>query len=365
MVTGFARDYKHNYLVIQDDRVIEDHYQVKMITENKVPGLLECQERMINGEGLLYYDISSRQTLAMLFEEKRIGIAGLRELFDQLTDLCERMQKYLLYGEGLVLNPEYVYLDPESRTYSFLYYPFEESEMNLMPLLDFLIEHADSEDMRAVEAVYQMADVVNRGHYSMDEALRWFRSEFAEEEEEEPVLPDRKPVEEPERPKEQAMEVSVIQKKKKHGLWELIREFFFGKQKESEELFIPEDEESYGEYGADAREETEGVTVFIPWMENSEHKLYGTDRKNKYHIDLTRAPFTIGKLAGVADVVLEDPGISRLHAKISRQSGKYYLTDMNSTNGCFHNGIRLNPNEQVEITPGDEIGFGKLKFIYR
>ncbi len=41
------------------------------------------------------------------------------------------------------------------------------------------------------------------------------------------------------------------------------------------------------------------------------------------------------------------------------------ITDLNSTNGTFRNGMRLEPNASEIIEPGDEIGIGKLKFIYR
>ena len=106
-------------------------------------------------------------------------------------------------------------------------------------------------------------------------------------------------------------------------------------------------------------------TVFIPWVENSEHKLYGMGRGNKTHIDLSILPVTVGKMKGAADIVLNDESVSRLHAKLMRAGSRFFLLDLNSTNGSYKNGVRLSPNEKVPIEPGDEIGFGKLKFIYR
>ena len=44
---------------------------------------------------------------------------------------------------------------------------------------------------------------------------------------------------------------------------------------------------------------------------------------------------------------------------------RFFITDLNSTNGTFRNGMRLEPNASEIIKPGDEIGIGKLKFIYR
>lgn len=41
------------------------------------------------------------------------------------------------------------------------------------------------------------------------------------------------------------------------------------------------------------------------------------------------------------------------------------MTDLNSTNGTFKNGLRLTPNTSEILEPGDEIRLGKLKFVYR
>ena len=52
----YYKDYRHNYLIIKENRNLKENvYQRKMVTENKIQGLLASQERYINGEVLLYY----------------------------------------------------------------------------------------------------------------------------------------------------------------------------------------------------------------------------------------------------------------------------------------------------------------------
>lgn len=115
------------------------------------------------------------------------------------------------------------------------------------------------------------------------------------------------------------------------------------------------------------REEVQyGETVFFDRRkQEAEYKLYSLDRNNKKHIDLTRFPFSIGKMPGCVDCVLTDDSVSRLHARLEKQGEKILLTDMNSTNGTYKNGLRMEPSETVEIEPGDEIRFGKLNYCYR
>ncbi len=117
----------------------------------------------------------------------------------------------------------------------------------------------------------------------------------------------------------------------------------------------------------DAPEEEEicGNTVFFDSTKIVEHKLYALDKKNKKHIELTKFPFTVGKMAGCVDCVLADNSVSRIHARFEKVGDVIQLTDMNSTNGTYRNGLRMQPQETVEIEPGDEIRFGKLDYCYR
>ena len=38
---SYHKDYRHNYLIIREDEMTGDDYQRKMITENRIRGLLE------------------------------------------------------------------------------------------------------------------------------------------------------------------------------------------------------------------------------------------------------------------------------------------------------------------------------------
>ncbi|MDE6700150.1 MAG: FHA domain-containing protein, partial [Acetatifactor sp.] len=80
---------------------------------------------------------------------------------------------------------------------------------------------------------------------------------------------------------------------------------------------------------------------------------------------LEKENVTIGKQKGEVDLVLEDESVSRLHARIYVEDRIVYLEDLNSTNGTFKNGLRLQPYEKRRLEEGDEVRFGKLLFIYR
>ncbi len=69
-------------------------------------------------------------------------------------------------------------------------------------------------------------------------------------------------------------------------------------------------------------------------------------------ITLEEFPFTIGR-APECGLVLDLPGISRLHARIERAYGQYTLVDANSTNGTFVNDHRI--QGETLLYDGDEV----------
>ena len=115
--TKYYKDYKHNYLIIKDSNCLSENvYQRKMLTENKIKGLIPAAEKHINDELLLYCEITSKQSLRSLFDGKRIGMDFLRKFFVQLKVINDVLQKYLLDGSCLVLLPEYIFQETSDGT---------------------------------------------------------------------------------------------------------------------------------------------------------------------------------------------------------------------------------------------------------
>ena len=71
--------------------------------------------------------------------------------------------------------------------------------------------------------------------------------------------------------------------------------------------------------------------------------------------DLNKPVVTIGREAG-NDIVLEDPQVSRQHARLMLQGASYVIEDLGSTNGSFVNGRRV--MTPTPLNPGDKLGLG-------
>ena len=70
---------------------------------------------------------------------------------------------------------------------------------------------------------------------------------------------------------------------------------------------------------------------------------------------------TIGR-AAQANLIIQDPALSKLHASIHQENGHIWLLDENSISGSFVNNTPV-PTKGLPITNGDQIRLGKTTFI--
>lgn len=482
----YFRDYKHSYMILPcKSGQPEKSYQCRQLVSNKIEEILRCSMRHVNGMAYFYYDISSRTTMESLYRDRQMSGRQIRELFEQLYAMYCRVGDFFMDETRLVFLPEYIFYDLSRKKYIGLYYPDYEEDMPYQALMDYLLEHMDSQDERLADCVYQIYERAEDSGFSLWDAVQILAE--SEERGEKPaegingadgrnggifLLPGNNSA------KSEKAEAACIQsnlhdsqedtltlwEEKEdapakrnppvslfvtlfsafgivgivyiYGAYELSDEEVMtllgcgalmgiclvaglmgilkggkkrgrtgkpgqrdterGRSEKAEDLYLSAQEPVSLEHvlsrGNDTAlpeqvwngngenrmllpfrkggsvsegEDYSGNTVFFDSAKMTEYKLYALDKKNKKHIELTKFPFTVGKMAGCVDCVLGDDSVSRIHARFERVGDTIQLTDMNSTNGTYRNGLRMQPQETVEIEPGDEIRFGNLNYCYR
>ncbi|MDE5748548.1 MAG: FHA domain-containing protein [Acetatifactor sp.] len=119
------------------------------------------------------------------------------------------------------------------------------------------------------------------------------------------------------------------------------------------------EETVYGE-----EEEEYGRTIYLEEQQREQPRgLYRDNGELAVKID--KFPFVIGKKRDEVDYALEDRSVSRIHARILEEDGRIYLEDLNSTNGTFKNGLRMQPYEKRRLEKDDELRFGKVEYTFQ
>lgn len=375
----YIRNLNANYeRLLLDKKPEENRYQYCILSRGGIRGLLSCSLRYINGSAYLYYDITSKQTMAQLFLNRCITRDWVKDFMWSMRQLQQELGRFLLDDHNVLWNPEHIYQDLESNVFSFLYVPYYEGEKNFGQLLEFWVEHIDYDDEILVDCVYHMYEQLDRNGevYLQDQ-----------------IFQDAKVLEQPMLPKATKTDIQQEQPEVAHTVdeipddtdHEMIKEgekreerkgllgLFDSRRRKNRELrenyrqdmhramdgFAVAEKSSYNE-------EEYGRTVYIEDKGEPAEKvrrLYTAE--DKLLASIEKPILSLGKKKEEVDVVLEDPSVSRMHARITREGSEYYLEDLNSTNGTFKNGLRLQPYEKRKLDAGDELKFGRVVLIFR
>jgi signal transduction histidine kinase len=88
--------------------------------------------------------------------------------------------------------------------------------------------------------------------------------------------------------------------------------------------------------------------------------LQGPDRGMKFGLPADE-PQLIGRSSEA--LPLRDTTVSRRHAELTPDDGRWFLRDLDSANGTFVNGLKVT-GEPVELSPGDQIRCGSTLMVF-
>jgi hypothetical protein len=87
--------------------------------------------------------------------------------------------------------------------------------------------------------------------------------------------------------------------------------------------------------------------------------------KDNTKIPVINMPFTIGKLEGNVDCIIENPLVSRIHGQITKEEDGYYYKDLNSRNGTYLNNEKILSNHNYILENNYKICFANEKYVFR
>lgn len=382
--TEYIRSLNANYeRLLLKQKPEEKRYQYCMISRGGIKGLLPCSLRYIDGDAYLYYDITSKQNIAQLFEKRSITRQWLLDFLWSMRRVRREMSRFLLEESNLIWFPQHVYQDLEKKDFYFIYMPYCEQNTGFQELMEYFIENIDYQDESLVEYLYKAYEqyeaageiYLQNKIFEDAECLKDVKKdndvseeELDKEDIEDGVIDDVEQIKTREEENKKQLE-TVRQTGEKKGLfnfWESRRK----KDKQERESYTRNLQLTMAGYAVAEEtvydEEDMGRTVYMeekPEPREITHRLLSED--GKLLMTLDQSSYTIGKKRGEVDLVLSDISISRLHARIVKDNDGFYLEDMNSTNGTFKNGLQLQPYEKRKLEEGDEITLGKITVLYR
>ena len=363
-----------SYILPTPDLFYQTGYKVLVSQEKR--GFIQCAKTLHNGDTKLLYDISRFKSLdSLLSELKHDAFLGvLRNLADVVIEV---KNNGFMQCENIETSLDKIFIDCNNYKVSLIYLPintlsqpdsFIEFENKLKSNILAAVSNYPNlmssfvgtlcEYLRSpVSSIEQLRELLNNGSgqssslgsqlsygsddrmssdYTMREYNRSAHSaDTLEGTGHSPVISSQSPAKAP---------------NQKKGLFSGL---FASKQNSS-----PVNSATHGnDTGA-----TEILDdLFMPSM-----MLVGVKTPVKVEIVINKEEFVIGKKVESVDGLIQfNKAISRVHCKITYSSKKYYISDLNSSNGTYVNGARIDPSRQVSIAPGDKIRLANSDFIIK
>ena len=172
MEVRYRNDLYGNYMLIEIPISSgSNQYAFKMLEKNKIPGVLSCKERMEDGKGYWYVDISKKKNLLQEYKEKEMQLEDMIMIFQQMIPILEELRTYLLSENMVVMDPEYIFRDLEAGNLHVLILPWNTEERNLQKLAEFFLEKINHKDENAVNAAYQFYRQQSQSQFSLYQFL--------------------------------------------------------------------------------------------------------------------------------------------------------------------------------------------------
>lgn len=163
MQTEYIKSLNCNYArILLNGKPEEKRYQYCIVGRGGIKGLLPCNLRYINGQGYLYYDITSKQNVQQIYTKKYITRDWIKDFLWSFRQVRQELERFLLDAGNILLFPEQIFQDLESRVFAFLYVPYYEGKNGIKELMDFWVEHIDYDDDLLVTCVYHMYEQMDQ-----------------------------------------------------------------------------------------------------------------------------------------------------------------------------------------------------------
>lgn len=212
MKSYYKNDLKRAYLILEGEEKEAEDYQIHMLRENEISGILKTDVRYVDNRCHYHYDISGKTSFRAIYEKTHLTGDDIKRLVKALMHTIQTLQKFMLDGSSLLLDPEYIYCENEE--VFFCYYPSCRQNMceEFHKLTEYFVREVEYKDEDGVRFAYTLHKATMEDNYSIEKIMQT----LDDEKEEEPIIVDYTEVME-----SLNMEENMVAEKR--DMWEPIR----------------------------------------------------------------------------------------------------------------------------------------------
>lgn len=152
----YVEEMSQSYMILSEEQQQEMDYQVQMLERNEISGLLSVRVKQVDSQLQYHYEISGKQQFGKWLEENKLKYSQVKKLIQSFSDVIGQLECYLLSEQCLMLDKEYIYIEVETWSIYFCYYPpnNEKNRNGIYKLLQLILKKIDHKDPEAVFLAY-------------------------------------------------------------------------------------------------------------------------------------------------------------------------------------------------------------------
>lgn len=420
MEVSYRKNLSRSYMCIEEQGQPLESYELHMLEGHSISNLLHLQTVLSEGKYRYLYDISGKQQIEDYFAGKKISYETLQRFLFSVHSVCADLSEYLLREGGLCLEQEFIYVNLEDGSWQFTYLPFYDKNLPeaFEACMEQLLRKLDHQDKEAVELGYHVYQLCAGGNIDIGQILKaalekrqlslgkklpkeaggnvWENAadlgKCKEAEEEVQKIETHDRVSLPKRRWRQKLENCKMQFKETiekylPGLSRIFARVFekveFTEKKTQQNKAAISEKTGKKDNRPDAlaglpksAKEVEVKIAKEPGSPSLSTEILSVREKEPLgklvykgvhdceDILVEGEEFLLGKNSEQVSGVILAEGVSRLHARITCEENKYFIEDLNSTNGTYLNEIALEYHQPQELKSGDKIRFGAEEYIF-
>lgn len=425
---GYESNSSYSYLVLKlDSEVKLLNYQTEIISQNPNTAFVPFHIRREDDNTSIYYNITSKISLAQYLERKILSKKELLDLLKNITKNLMMHSNYLLDLSSFIIDGDFIYINPATAEVSLTYIPVPVNRDTIKVYSDFLkdltvnsanIDNSAKDNYLQVILNYLKSDSFclsdfNRLLLDLRDSGNSYNYERKAKNEgsieeisiSNEIISKEKAYEGTKKntnPRSimltnlfiaaAAILCLFIIKKKTGDIISMagvliiaaaldilaMRMIMRNSLKEKEERrnagshdmikrqYRRIQEEGYGKVSSSADVVKAHDTVLISEISSEDAPYFESIGEPPIQrIIINKGKFMIGRFANMADYVVQDRTVGKLHAEVSEREGRYFIKDLNSKNGTYVNDARIPSNKEWEIKSNDRIRFSNFEYVFK
>ncbi len=176
----FETKLNRSCLHIYKEERYEEDYQMPMLRQNRLAGILEVEGCEVDGKARYTYEISGLTSMKNMYENASIKKQEIEAVIARILEVTETLQRYMLDPNCLVLKPEYIFY--KEGQWFFCYFPGMEEDLCKIfhELTEYFVKMLDYEDTEGIFLAYELHKATLQEHYDLELIMKEYRSREAE-----------------------------------------------------------------------------------------------------------------------------------------------------------------------------------------